>query len=1159
MKKLILALLASTFALAQNRTAEISGRILDPSDAALVGAQITARNVGTGARRGATSSGTGDYVIPLLEPGNYELLVEQQGFRTLQRSGILLHVGDSVRIDIKMQLGEVTQTVNVVEEAPLLRTTDASLGQVIDNTKVSSLPLNGRSSFRLVELTPGFVGSQAARGQFGDIPVNTTWDANFSINGGQGYANEIMIDGAPSTTGFFNQITTMPSVDALVEFKVQSNSLSAEFGRFGGGVLNVTTKSGANDFHGSLFEFLRNSALDANDFFNNRAGSKKPPFRMNQFGGSFSGPVIVPGIYHGKNRTFFFFNYEATRWRRGDVYLATVPTAQQRAGDFSRTFASNGQLVQVFDPTTTRPNPASPGAYIRDPFPGNQLPAARLNPVGRNIANYYPQPNTAGAPVTGVNNFLSNAGRGVDKDQLNGRIDHQFSATQRMFGRFSSDVTDLCQPDYYGNAATPGAGSVGCTTFKNRSATLEHSSVFSPTVLMTIRYGFARWYQIRAGLGYGFDQNSLGFPASYVSQLQVPVFPTINVNGYNALGNQGNNYLSNGNDTHSLLPSVTIIRGRHTIKAGGDFRLIRINIFNPRNGNGVFNFTQAFTQGPDPTRSSVNAGDSLASLLLGYPGSGSVTTDPGVSMQNYYYSGYFQDDVKLTSRLTVNLGLRYEAETPFTERRNQLVGFDPNLNSPAANTSFPNLTGALFFASSSQRTVYRTDKNNFAPRAGLAFQAAPSTVIRAGAGFFYSALQISNNAVGFYPTIGYSSTTPMVTTTDGGLTPFSNLSNPFPNGKIEPTGSSLGAATGMGQSIAVWSNNPIMPEAVQWNFNIQHQLPGAVLVDAAYVGNHGVHLAGSRAQNTLPTQYLSQGTALLQTVRNPFFGVITAGTMAQQNVTTSRLLRPYPQFEDVNFINETFGNSIYHALQLKIEKRMTRGLSFLAAYTAGKLITDVPWATAGIGPNNGSGAYQDWYNLRAERSLSAQDVAQSLTVSGNYELPFGKGKTFGSQWSGPAQWFLGGWQANGVLKLLSGTPLALTTAANNTNSLGGGSRPNNNGTSAQLSGDRPKQDQLARWFNTSVFSQPAPFTYGNTSRTLGDARAPGVSNVDFSVFKHIALREKLTLQIRAEYFNIFNHANFNIPVVALGNQQFGVINSTALLPRVGQFALKLLF
>lgn len=1159
MPKFLVLFFVSLAAMGQNRTAEISGKVLDPSGAGLAGAQVVVRNIDTGARRPATAGQTGDYVLPLLDPGSYEIVVEHAGFRTLQRSGLVLHVGDSVRLDLTLQIGDLTQTVNVIEEIPLLRTADSSLGQIIDNTKIVSLPLNGRSSFRLVELTPGFVGSQGARGQFGDIPVNTTWDANFSINGGQGYANEIMIDGAPSTTGFFNQITTMPSVDSLVEFKVQSNSLSAEFGRFGGGVLNVTTKSGTNEFRGSLFEFLRNSKLDSNDFFNNRAGAAKPPFHMNQFGGSIGGPVIIPKLFNGKNRTFFFFNYEATRWRRGDVYLATLPTVAQRGGDFSRTLAANGQLIQIFDPTTTRPDPARPGGFLRDPFAGNVIPANRLSTVGRNIASYYPQPNQPGNPITGVNNFLSNAGRGVDKNQFNGRIDHQLTTNHRIFGRISSDVTDLCQPNWYNNAATPGAGSVGCTTFKNRSATLEHSYTMSPTVLFTVRYGFARWYQIRAGHSYGFDQSSLGLPASFISQTQIPVFPTVNVAGYNAIGNQGNNYLSNGNDTHSLLPGVTIIRGRHVIKAGGDFRLTRINIFNPRDPAGVFAFNQAFTQGPDPTRSSANAGDGFASLLLGTAGSGSISTDPGVSMQNFYYSAYLQDDIKLSTRLTLNVGLRYETESPYTERRNQLVGFDTKLRNPAANAAFPNLTGALGFSSADRRSVYVADKMNLGPRLGLAYHAAKSTVIRVGAGMFYAPLQISNSAVGFYPTIGYSSTTPMVTSTDGGLTPFATLNNPFPNGKIAPTGSALGAATGLGQALALWGNRPISPESIQWNFNIQHQLPKGVLVDAAYVGNRGIHLAGARQVNTLPTQYLAQGTALLQTVRNPFFGTITAGTMAQQNVIASRLLRPFPQFEDVNFINETAGNSIYHALQMKVEKRMTAGFSFLASYTAGKLITDIPWAAAGIGPNNGSGAYQDWTNLRAERALSAQDISQSLTVSYNYELPFGKGKAFGANWQRAPQLLLGGWQINGVSKFLSGTPLGLTTATNNTNSLGGGSRPNNNGTSAKIDGGRSTNDEIAQWFNTSVFSQPAPFTFGNTSRTLGNVRAPGVMNFDLSVFKNIPLRERIQLQFRCEYFNLFNHANMNIPVVALGNREFGMINSTALLPRVGQFALKLTF
>ena len=1147
-------LLPAIPAAAQSRTAEITGRITDASGGAVADVRIEVRNLETGALRSVNSSGTGDYTATLLEPGTYEMTVQRAGFRAIQRSGIALHVNDSVRLDFTLQIGEMNQTVTVVEAAPLLRTADSALGQIIDNTKVTSLPLNGRSSFRLVELTPGYIATQGASGQFGDIPVNTTWDANFSINGGQGYSNEIMIDGAPSTTGFFNQITTMPSVDSLVEFKVESNSMSAEFGRFGGGVLNVTTKAGANTFHGSLFEFLRNSHLDANDFFNNRAGSAKPPFRMNQFGGSVGGPVEIPRVYLGKNKTFFFFNYEGTRWNRGDVALFTLPTALQRQGNFSRTFAANGQLIQIYDPASTTADPARAGSFIRTVFPGNVIPANRINAVGKNIFSYYPQPNTAGDPVTGINNFVSNAPRTINKDQINTRADHQITALQKIFARVSSDGTDLCQPDTYGNPATPGAGSVGCTTFQSRSATLEHNYTISPTLLLTLRYGFARWYQNRFGRSYGFDQNSLGFPASLVKSQQVPIFPTVNVNGYSALGTQGNNFLNNGNDTHSLLPSLAIIRGRHVLKAGADLRLTRINIMVAASPGGVYNFTPAFTQGPDPTRSAATAGDSFASLMLGVPASGSITLDPGVSMQNFYYAGYVQDDIKLTSRLTINAGLRYETESPYTERRNEFVRFDSGLHSPAANASFPNLAGGLAYASPDRRYVYSWDKNNIAPRLGLAWQAAKSTVVRAGAGMFYAPLQISNNAVGFSPTIGYSSSTPMVTTTDGGLTPFATLSNPFPTGMVLPTGSSLGAGTGLGQAIAVWGNDPTTPASYQWNLDVQRQLPHAVLIDAAYVGNRGVHLAGPRQINTLPTAYLAQGTALLQTVKNPFFGAITAGTMAQPNVIASRLLRPFPQFEDVNYINNTAGNSIYHALQLKLEKRLSAGLSFLAAYTAAKLITDVPWAASSIGPNNGSGTYQDWNNLRAERALSAQDVSQSLALSYTYELPFGKGK-----WRGPAQWVLGGWQINGVTKANTGTPLALSTSTNNTNSLGGGSRPNSNGRSAALPGGRSTNDEVNQWFDINAFTQPAPFTFGSVARTLPDVRSPGIVNFDFSLFKNLALRERINLQVRAEYFNIFNHAQFAPPATALGARGFGSISSTAVLPRVGQVALKLTF
>jgi hypothetical protein len=1126
--------LLTTVALAQDRTASITGTIHDQSGAPVPDAQITVRNTETGIKRTTKTEAGGDYTVTLLDPGTYETLVEHTGFKSLQRTGLVLHVNDNVRLDYTLALGEVTQVVDVKDDAPLLRTNDAALGQVVDNQKITSLPLNGRSAFRLVELTPGYLGTAGANGQFGDIAVNTTWDSNFSINGGQGYSNEIMIDGAPSTTGFFDQITTMPSVDALVEFKVQSNSMSAEFGRTGGGVLNVTTKSGTNSVHGTLFEFLRNSAMGANDYFNNLAGNPRVPFRMNQFGGSVGGPVVMPKIYNGRNRTFFFFNYEGTRWRRGAVFSTTVPTVAERQGDFSHDLTNAGQLVTIYDPTSTVPNPAQAGAYIRTPFPGNVIPANRINVIGKNIAAYYPLPNTPGTGLSGTNNYYSNAGSGVDKDQINFRIDHQITQANRIFGRVSSDITDLCQPNTYGNIASPAGASVGCTTFKNRSASLEDDHTISPTVLFTIRYGFARWYQIRAGLSYGFNQTTLGFPASVVSQ-------------------EGNNYLSNGNDTHSLLPSVTIVRGRQVIKVGADLRLTRINIFNPSSPSGTYSFTQAFTQGPNPLTSSATAGDGFASLLLGTPASGSVTTDPGVSMQNFYFAGYIQDEIKVTDKLTVSAGLRYETESPYTERHNQLVGFDMNVPSPAANAAFPNLKGGLVFSSNSNRYVYDWDKNGFGPRLGLAYQVAKHTVVRTGAGFFYAPLQISNSAVGFSPTSGYAASTPLVASTDGGLTPFNSLANPFSSGLIAPTGSSLGAATFLGQGIAVWDSHPVTPRSYQWNFDVQHQLPWNVLIDVAYVGNRGVHLAGGRQFDALPPQDLAMGAALLTQVSNPFAGKIPTGALAQPKVTAESLLTPFPQFTSVNVINDTAGNSTYHALQLKVEKRLSAGLSVLVSYSFQKLISDVPWALTGIGGNNGSGTFQNWYNLSAERALSGQDVPQSLTVSYDYALPFGKGKTFGGQWHGPVEWLLGNWALNGITKVNSGVPLQLGTSVNNTYSSGGGSRPNTNGTNATLS-----NPSIYQWFNTSTFSQPPSFTFGNVSRTI-NVFSPGVVNFDASLSKTVAFRERVRLQFRAEFFNLFNHANFAPPDSTVGSKTFGQVTATSLLPRVGQLALKLTF
>ena len=1134
---------------AQTTTAELTGTIADASKAAVAGAALVVTNVETGAKRDTVSNDAGNYVVPLLPPGSYQVTVQKAGFRQVTRSGVILQVGQVARVDFTLDLGAVSDSVVVSASAPLLEQETSALGQVVDQRSVENLPLNGRSSFRLVQLTPGILAAPAANGQFGDIPVNTTFDSNFSINGGRSQSNEVLIDGVPSTAGFFNQITTIPSVESTREFRVQSNGLAAEYGRSGGGVLNVSTKSGTNELHGSAFEFLRNSAMDSNEFFNKRNGRAKPPFRMNQFGGSIGGPVWIPKLYKGLNKTFFFGDYQGTRWFRGDVFQTTVPTLAQRAGDFSQTFAANGQLIRIFDPLTTR---TVAGALVRDQFAGNVIPANRIDPIARRLISYYPLPNAAGDPVTGVNNFFSNAGRRVDANAFSARVDHNVSDTYHLFARFSRNSSLLTQPDYFNNVASPDPGAVGSTPFRQHTFANDHTITLSPTLLLNFRYGFARWYQLRATRSYGFDQRTLGFPDSLVRQYQIPVFPSVTVETYAAEGNQS--YLNNGNDTHSFLASLTKVAGKHSMKFGTDVRLRRINFFNVSGAGGTYNFPRAFTNGPNPNVTSITGGNGAASLLLGY-GTGSASTQAGADLQDWYFGGYLQDDWKVTNRLTVNIGLRYETESPYTERYNQLVGFDTSIVSPVRNAAFPNLTGGLRFASKDDRYVYNWDKNNFAPRLGFAYTLTPKTVIRAGAGVFFAPLEISNNAVGFIPNSGYSASTPFIGSLDGNLTPFHTLSNPFPDGFVPPVRNTLGPATFLGQTISVWDTKSRTPYNMQWNFDVQRQLPGSLLVDVAYAGNRGVALTRARDLDALNPAYLSLGSAL-QTplVNNPFYGQINVGTLAQTTVTQRQLLLPYPQFTGVNVINSTSGNSIYHSLQIKAVKQLSQGVSFLLAYTGEKLISDVNNQLSPIGPSNNSGV-QNPYNLKAERSVSEMDIPKQLAFSFVAELPFGRGKRYLSGVHGVTDKLVSGWQINSIFTHRSGLPLTLSTTI-----VGGGNRPNSTGVSAALDGSRPHGVSIERWFDITQFTQPAPYTFGNVGRTLPDVRGPGMTDLDTSLVKKTALTEKVDLMFRAEAFNVLNTPFFYLPGTNLNDSTtFGKIRSTTGQPRVMQMALRLVF
>jgi len=1142
----------------QQQTAELTGQVTDSSGAAIPGATITVTNSVRGLRIITKASPTGEYVVPLLPPADgYQIEVKKQGFKSVARPGLTLEVAQVATLNFTLQPGSVTENVVVTGAPPLLDSQTSSTGEVITGRSIVNLPLNGRSSFRLVQLTPGAVFTGQAYGQFGDVPVNTNQDSNFSINGGSRKGNEILVDGVPAGAGFYNSITAIPSVDDMEEFKVQSNNLPAEYGRFSGGVINIETKSGTNEFHGVLFEFLRNSAFDANDYIDKGAGVAIPALKMNQYGFAVGGPVILPKIYKGRNRTFFFVDYQGTKRIQGASFLGTVPTDLQKQGDFSQTYNSKGQLVTIYNPFSTQPDPAHPGQYIRTAFANNKIPSTMFDPVAQKILAYYPEPNVTGLQYTNADNYISNAPLTISQDNGSARIDKNVTDNYHFFGRVGWTYTNLTQPNTFGNVSSGGNGAVGSTVWHNWSSAFDNTITISPTTLLTINYGFARWFQSRKTLSFGFDNTTLGFPSSFVSQLRIPTFPNVTVaGGYSPMG--GNSYLVNGNDTHSLITSLTKLAGAHTLMAGTDVQLHRINLFNVGSPSGTFAFAIAGTQGPNPNTASATAGNALASMLLGFGNSGSVPIGSSNAMEDWYTAGYIQDDYRVMSNLTLNLGLRYEEESPYTDRHNELNYFNSSIASPAANSQFPNLTGGLSFAGTNGNSgqVYQWNTRQFGPRFGFSYTPIANTAVRGGYSLAYAALEMTDSTTGTSPNGGYSSATSWTTTTNGGLTPFNVLSNPYPQGLVQPSGNTLGASTLLGQALTVWTHAPKTPEIEQWNFGVQRQLPSAMLVDLSYVGSHGLHLTSDFNPDQLNPNYLSMGTALQNKVANPFAPFVSVGALAQSTVAESQLLLPYPQFTGITEVNRTWGSSEYNSMQLKVTKRTTHGISFLAIYTFSKLISNVSPAESPVDGTNPT--TQNYYNLAAERSVSEMNVPESMIANAVVQLPFGPGMRFLSGTRGVTAKLIEGWQASGILSEQTGFPLVMSATIAGSN----GNRPNVvPGVNPALPTSRPLAQKVKEWFNTAAFSQPDPFTYGNAPRVESAVHGPDLHNLDFSLVKETHFLERYNMEFRADAFNLTNTPHFDVPNTAYANANFGVLNSmlSSPPPREYQFALRFSF
>lgn len=1155
-------LLSAGAALAQTSAGLVLVTVQDPSGAAISGATVILTDEATAGATTQVAGADGLARFVSVKPSVYSVAATQPGFKRTARQHVTVNVAESVTLNLTLELGSVNETVEVTGAPPVLQTERGELGQVIGRQQIIDLPLNGRNAISLAGLTSGVIPGPA----FSDGPLNL---ANISVNGGRGGATEILQDGAPATVpenspGTF-ATATLPSVERVQEFKVQTNSFSAEFGRTTGGVINLVVKSGTNQFHGSVYEYSRNSKLDSNDWFQNRAGRKLGVFQRNQYGFTFGGPVLIPGLYNGKNRTFVFGGYEGQRQRNQQTSTVTIPSTAEIGGDFSRTLNAGGQAVLIYDPQTTTRDAA--GNFVRTPFPGNRIPSGRIDPAALKLAGFYPQPNTSGTGPANQNNFIAAGAGAIDDDNFDVRVDHSFAPTRNFYIRLSNRDFRQVNPNFYGTIGQPGAHII---PRPGQTAAVNYIHNVRPALLSETTYGYARLFTNRQSHSFGADINrELGLPASLAAIADNRGLPAITIAGYGAIGESFNARFSL--ESHTFQENLTSLRGRQSIKFGGQLRINRTNFFQGQFPAGTFAFNQAFTQGPDPTRATATGGNAMASFLIGSAATGAATHDSHLSTQSPYYGIFVQDDVKISKSLTLNFGVRYELEIPRSERYNRLSVFNTDVPSPLAARvpSLSNLKGGLEFLGKDRQKQFFTDRNNIGPRFGFAWRSLGDFVLRGGYAIFFSASSATAaGTLGGGGNAGFASRTVFTGSNDGGLTPADRLSNPFPRGFTLPPGSSLGLLSFAGSEFQTNSPYDKTPYVQQWNFNIQKELVAGLLTEVGYAGSKGTSLPSVFGSiNQLRTETLRLGQSLLDQVANPFLGVITdpTSTLRLATVRRSQLLRPFPQFTTIALEKGSYGSSVYHSLQLRIDRRFRNGVSFLGAYTWSKLIDDVSNSGTGL---NGPFAYtQDWFNRRAERSLSVFDVAHRLVLSGTYEIPVGKGKAFGSGMNRFSDTIIGGWQVNGIATFSSGLPVFLSNSVNTSNSLGeligagapvnGTQRPNNNGSSAAKSG--PVAGRLTEYFTRSVFSQPAPFTHGNLSRTLPDVRSPALKNFDFSLFKNFLITEQMRLQVRAESFNITNTPIFGGPGAAFGVPAFGVVSAQANNPRQIQFGMRLAF
>jgi len=1142
-------LLAGLPAWAQTFTGGVRGSIADTSGAAVSAAKVTLTDQGTGIARSTVTENGGEYSFTAVNPATYTITVEKPGFKQLDKKNVTVGTQQFLTVDLKLDVGEVTQSVNVTaEDVPLLETENASTGQMIDNQKLEDLPNMGRNPFYegvkiSQNVTPG-----------GDPKFNRMEDqsgsSQITVAGGPVRGNNYLLDGI-SITDSQNRAVIIPTVESVQEVKLQASTYDAEVGRTGGGTFNLFLKSGTNDLHGAAFGYTWMQDWLANNYFadalgRNPDGTAKSPVANQPFynyGGAIGGPVFIPKVYNGKNKTFWWITGEGYRQTEATNSIQNVPTALERTGDFSQSFtnAAHTALQQMYYPTS---------ASARTPIPGNVIPQSQLSPLGLALASYYPLPNV-NTSYFGQPNY-NTTGIIYDRaDQVTAKMDHQLTSWWRASASYLHYGSREESNAWFGYAdpGSPGQSML----VRHVDATQANTTLTpSPTTVIYLRFGFNRFpnrtYQLASE---GIDLTKLGFPSSLVKALPYDAFPAITMTGdmssFGAGGlNQSNFY------SRSFSATVSKFLGKHSVKAGFDFRVIHDSgeqTVTP----GAFSFDSTFTSAT-PGKTVSGTGGAIASLLLGFPASGSVTTSLPLENHVKYYGGFVQDDFRVNAKLTLNLGLRYEYETGLqSELSTLVVGFDTAAVNPLqTQVTGIRTPGVLQYAgqNSAGNTAMRPNADKVAPRVGFAYNIRSKTTIRGGYGLFWAPFTF-----GLANPLGYSYATPYVASNNGNATPANSLSNPFPSGIQQPIGNGAGALAGIGgQNIAFYSNSAHSTRVHQFSLDVQHELPGGFVIDVGVVGSVTHNLIQGTPDiniNQLPDQYLSLGSALNSAVPNPFLG--TAGgvlNLASPTITLAKSLLPYPQFGTVAMQSSDQNHALYESIYVKAQKRLGRAVNILTTYTWSKNM-DESNSGAGNTFNTQQTSSQDNYNRAAEWGLATIDATNRWTTAINYELPFGTGKKFLAR-NKMMDVLVGGWAMNVQTTMQNGFPLAIYQT--NQNSAIGTSvqRPNATGVSPALDGS--VESLLGGYINKAAFSLAPQFTFGNVSRTI-TYRGPGMASTDFSLFKTY-MAEKFKAQFRAEVFNLTNTPQFYGPNTNFSQASFGAITSQANFNRVFQLGVR---